>query len=204
VASKGTTQMTRLAEIQQELLSDEMRDYYEGASPQQRMLFTPTAHAPALMGALHHFADQLAEHGSLPGRLVELIRLRIAFHNQCRSCMAMRYQSGLDDGMTEGDVCSLERPMEAPDLTEAEKAAIAYADLSATNHFAIEDGTFAELRRFYSEPEIVELGLYVGYFIGFGRMVAAWDMSEQLPESMRDTSRPAVPWGAETFVVPNS
>ena len=25
-----------------------------------------------------------------------------------------------------------------------------------------------------------------------------------LPESMRDTSRPAVPWGAETFVVPNS
>ena len=66
------------------------------------------------------------------------------------------------------------------------------------------DAAFAELRRFYSEPEIVELGLYVGYFIGFGRMVAAWDMSEQLPESMRDTSRPAVPWGAETFVVPNS
>jgi AhpD family alkylhydroperoxidase len=155
------------------------------------------------MGALHAFANKLGEHGTLPGRLVELIRLRIAFHNQCRSCMAMRYQSGLDDGMTEGDVCSLERPAEAPGLTAAEKVAIAYADVSATNHFAISDETFAELRRYYSEPEIVELGLYVGYFIGFGRMVAAWDMSEQLPGGMGDKSEPAVPWGAETFVIPN-
>ena len=195
--------MTRLAEVKAEALSSELRDYFENATPRQKMLFTPTAHAPALMGALHAFADKLAEHGSLPGRLVEMIRLRIAFHNQCRSCMAMRYQSGLDDGMTEGDVCSLERPAEAPNLTAADKAALAYADISATNHFAISDETFAELRRHFSEPEIVELGLYIGYFIGFGRMVSAWDMSEELPDGMRDKSEPAVPWGAETFVIAN-
>jgi AhpD family alkylhydroperoxidase len=193
--------MTRLAEVNIATLDTTMRGFFEKASPRERMMATPTAHAPVLMTALHHFADTLTERGSLPGRLVELLRLRIAFHNQCRSCMAMRYQTGIDDGVTEDLVCSLEQPAEAPDLTAAEKAALAYADISATNHFAISDETFAELRRFFSEPEIVELGLWVGYFIGFGRMVAAWDMSEELPATFKDKSAKATPWAGESFVL---
>ena len=195
--------MTRLAEIEVDRLSDGLRTAYEGGSARDRMLLTPTAHAPELMGALHRFADVLGERGTLPGRLVELVRLRIAFHNQCRSCMAMRYQSGLDDGLSEDLVCSLEKPEEAPDLTAAEKAALAYADVSATNHFAITDATFAALRPHFSEAEIVELGLYVAYFIGFGRLVASWDLVEELPQGW-DKSARAVPWQGETFVVSNS
>ena len=195
--------MTRLAEVQLDTLSEEMRTYLKGASPRDKMLFTPTGHAPELMTALHKFAEVLAERGKLPGRLVELVRLRIAFHNQCRSCMAMRYQSGLDDGLTEGLVCSLERPEESPDLTDAEKAAIAYADISATNHFAINDETFERLRKYFSEPEIVELGLYIGYFVGFGRMVAAWDMVEELPGILQDKSSRATPWRVDSFVISN-
>ncbi len=195
--------MTRLAEVRIDTLNPEMRARYESASPRDRMLFTPTGHAPELMTALHKFAAVLGERGKLPGRLVELVRLRIAFHNQCRSCMAMRYQSGIDDGLTEGLVCSLELPEEAPDLTDAEKAAIAYADISATDHFAINDETFAGLRKHFSEAEIVELGLYVGYFIGFGRMVAAWDMVEELSDGLGDMSAKATPWNVDSFVVAN-
>jgi len=195
--------MTRLAEVQLDTLSDEMRAYLKGASARDKMLLTPTAHAPELMTALHKFAEVLAERGTLPGRLVELVRLRVAFHNQCRSCMAMRYQSGLDDGLTEDLVCSLERPEESPDLTDAEKAAIAYADVSATNHFAINDETFQRLRKYFSEPQIVELGLYIGYFVGFGRLVAAWDMVEELPGSLHDKLSRATPWRVDSFVVSN-
>lgn len=193
--------MTRLAELDPATLDPDQRAWYDQASPRDRMLFTPTGHAPELMGALHRFADVLTERGTLPGRLVELVRLRVAFHNQCRSCMAMRYSTGLDDGLTEDLVCSLEQPHEAPGLTAAEKAALAYADISATNHFAIDAGTFAALRPHFTEPEIVELGLYVGYFVGFGRMVAAWDMSEELPGGMADKGGQATPWNVETFVV---
>jgi AhpD family alkylhydroperoxidase len=196
--------MTRLAQIDSAALPDELRSAFEAADSRGKMMLTPTLHAPDLMGALHEFADKLRERGSLPGRLVEMIRLRVAFHNQCRSCMAMRYQSGLDDGMTEGDVCSLEQPEEAPNLTPAEKAALAYADISATNHFAIDDQIFARLREFYSEREIVELGLHIAYFVGFGRLVAAWDMVEELPEGMGDKASQVTPWDAGTFVVPNS
>ena len=33
--------------------------------------------------------------------------------------MSVRYQSAIDDGLTEGAVCSLEQPAEADDLSEA-------------------------------------------------------------------------------------
>ena len=192
--------MTRLAVIREENLPREWKATYESASPRERMLLTPTLHAPDLMSSLHNFSDKLGELGTLPGRLVELVRLRIAFHNQCRSCMAMRYQTGLDDGLTENLVCSLEQPHEAENLTEAERAALEYADISATNHFAIDDGTFARLREHFCEREIIELGLHIAYFIGFGRLVAAWDMVEELPEGFDNKSERAAPWSAGSFV----
>ncbi len=141
---------------------------------------------------------------TLRRRLLELVRLRIAFHNQCRSCMAVRYESALEDGLTEGLVCSLEKPMEAADLTDAEKAAIHYADLAASNHFAISDETFADLRKHYTEKEIVELCMHVAYCIGFGRMAAAYRIIEELPESFQDTTKRITPWAedhAERLVI---
>src|SRR6202000_1740076 len=77
------------------------------------------------------FSAALPPGGTLSRRLAELIRLRIAFHNRCRSCMAIRYGEALDDGVTDDLVCSLEKPYDAPDLTDAERAALRFADLFA-------------------------------------------------------------------------
>jgi alkylhydroperoxidase family enzyme len=87
--------------------------------------------------------------------------------------------------------------MEAPDLTDAEKAAIHYADLAASNHLAITDETIDNLRKYYSEKEIVELCMYVAYCIGFGRMAATYRIIEELPESFQDTTRKITPWAAD-------
>src|SRR5436305_4205687 len=55
------------------------------------------SHAKAIVG-LHAalWTDRL-----LPDRLLELIRLRIAFFNQCKTCMAIRYPGAIADGLTE-------------------------------------------------------------------------------------------------------
>lgn len=169
----------------------------ESASPLERAMGGVMAHAPEMSKALMIFAGTMLQKRTLSRRLLELVRLRIAFHNQCRSCMAIRYQSALDEGLTESMVCSLEKPFEAPDLTDAEKAALLYADISATNHFAINDQTFADLRRHFTEAEIVELGMFIAYFIGFGRLAAAWDMVDELPESFQDKTVKAAPWTHE-------
>jgi len=195
--------MTRLSKVPAGEWSDELRALTAAdvATPLEQGLLRIMAHTPELAAALVQFGTTMWQSHKLPRRLLELVRLRIAFHNQCRSCMAIRYQSALDDGLTEGMVCSLEKPEDAPDLSDAEKTAIHYADLSANDHFSIDDGTFANLRRQYSEAEIVELGMFIAYFIGFGRLGAAWDMVEELPENFQDKSGKAAPWASPSVVV---
>jgi AhpD family alkylhydroperoxidase len=152
------------------------------------------AQAAGLVGPYLQFMTALRTQGRLPGRLIELLRLRVAFHNQCRSCMAIRYSSGLEDGVTEGVVCSLEKPQEADDLTAAEKAALAYADRLATDHLSITDETFGEMRKYFDDGEIMEVCLHVGTFVGYGRVAASLAMTDDLPEDYADMDAELAPW----------
>ncbi len=195
--------MTRLSKIPVDEWDPGLRaaSQADGATALEQGLLRIMAHTPALAKALVAYGGSLWQNRTLSRRLLELVRLRVAFHNQCRSCMAIRYQSALDDGLTEGMVCSLEKPHEAPDLSDAEKAAIHYADLSATDHFSIGNATFDDLRRFYTEAEIVELGMFIAFFIGYGRLGAAWDMVEELPSGFQDKSGKIAPWAQESVTV---
>jgi AhpD family alkylhydroperoxidase len=154
-------------------------------------------HRPEVAGALGALKAALQSNGTLSPRLVELVRLRIAFHNQCRSCMSVRYQSAIDDGLTEDLVCSLERPAEADDLTSAERSALRYADLFATNHLAIDDAVYDDLRRHFGEDELVELGVHCAYAVGMGRLAATWNVTDDVPEAFRSASdSPLAPWSS--------
>lgn len=158
------------------------------------------AHCPEQALGLMGFGGALKRNRTLPDRLVELVRLRVAFFNQCRSCMAIRYSDAVADGVTEGLVCSLERPQEAENLSAAEKAAIRYGELMATDHLAIDDAMYEELRAHFSEAQIVELGMTVAFFVGFGRLAATWHMVEELPEAFK-TAETIAPWGADKIEV---
>ena len=111
----------------------------EQRTPLETGLMRYFAHRPELAAGLAGFSGALKRHRQLDPRLAELVRLRIAFHNQCRSCMAIRYSDAVDAGLTEGAVCSLATPMDAPDLTEAERVAVRFGELFATDHLAIDD-----------------------------------------------------------------
>jgi AhpD family alkylhydroperoxidase len=161
----------------------------------------------AIVGRLPKVAEALGalnaalRSGTLPPRLRELVRLRIAFHNQCRSCMSVRYQSAIDDGLTEDAVCSLERPSDAPDLSDAERAALKFADLFATNHLAIDDTIYDELRRHFTEDELVELGVHCAVALGVGRLTATWDVTDDLPDAFRSgTDEQVTPWSSAGVV----
>ena len=160
------------------------------------------AHTPEISKGLVAFGGAIKSHRSLPDRLVELVRLRVAFHNQCRSCMAIRYQDGVDAGIDEDLVCSLEKPQEAEDLSDAEKAAIEYGELFATNHLAIDDSVYENLRKYFSEAEVVELSITVAWFVGFGRLAATYHMVEELPEAFQnENSEKLTPWDEDSIVV---
>jgi alkylhydroperoxidase family enzyme len=169
----------------------------EGLTPAERLdrqCVAVLAHRPEMAAPLLSFVAALqGESGTLPKRLTELVRLRIAFWNQCRSCMSIRYDP---DAISEELVCSLERPEEADDLTDAEKSALRFADLFANNHLAIDDAVFNDLRQYFTEGELVELSLHCAEYVGFGRMSATWALHEHLHESYRDEATEVfTPWG---------
>jgi AhpD family alkylhydroperoxidase len=151
------------------------------------------AHRPRLAPAFTAFSATLHREADLPARLRELVRLRIAFHNQCRTCMSIRYASARDDGVTEGLVCSLERPADAADLSERERVALRFADLFANEHLAIDDDVFAELRRHFDDGEIVELAMVCAHYVANGRLMAIMRVTEDLPDAARADGTVA-PW----------
>jgi len=52
-------------------------------------------------------------------------------------------------------------------FSAADKLALRYSELLATDPDAIDAAFFDELRRHYSEEEIVELGLFIGFNLGY-------------------------------------
>lgn len=172
------------------------------ATPLEQGLMRMFAHTPGIARGLAAFGGSLKMHRTLPGRLIELVRLRVAFHNQCRSCMAIRYTDAVDAGVTEDLVCELADPPSAENLTDGEQSALGFADRFATDHLAIDEATFDGLREHFSEPEIMELAMNVAFFVGFGRLAATLAMTEELPDAFQAPDGEVLtPWGEESIVV---
>ena len=72
-------------------------------------------------------------------------------------------------------VAALPRFEEA-DFPSSEKLAIRFVERMATDHQNVNDEFFRELRREFSDPEIFELGMITGQFIGYGRLLAMLDL----------------------------
>ena len=194
--------MARIAKLASDEWDPRLRDAVrpDTASDLEQGLTRFFAHCPEQALGLMQFGGALKRNRSLPERLVELVRLRVAFFNQCRSCMAIRYTDAVNDGLSEDLVCSLAKPHEADNLSDAEKAAIRFGELMATDHLAIGDAIYADLRRHFSEAQIVELGMTVAFFVGFGRLAATWNMVEELPPAFQ-TAETIAPWGQEKVQV---
>ena len=196
--------MTRLSQIDPADWDPSLRQliHPEDRTPLENGLMRYFAHRPELAKGLISFTGSLKRNRQLDSRLVELVRLRIAFHNQCRSCMAIRYSDAVDAGLTEDLVCSLEKPYDADGLTDAERAAIRYGELFATNHLAIDDAMFDTLREHFTEGQIVELALNVSLFVGVGRLGAVLHMVEELPSAFQsDSPEPITPWNNDSIQV---
>ena len=52
----------------------------------------------------------------------------------------------------------------------------------ATDFRLVDEGFKAELREHFSEPEIVELGMMIGQYIAFGRLLMMLDIGKEACE----------------------
>jgi hypothetical protein len=82
---------------------------------------------------------------------------------------------------------------------EPKRSALRFAELFATNHLAIDDSVYEELREQFSEDELVEVGLHCAIALGVGRLSATWDVSDNLPDTNGGPERLA-PWNSASVI----
>jgi alkylhydroperoxidase family enzyme len=119
----------------------------------------------------HSNAEEAADAARLTPRLKELVRLRIAILNGCRTCQSARLaqESVPEDhavGIWDEDFAA------STDYSPAELAAVTFAERMAVDHHGIGDADIEALREHFDDAEILELMMMAGQYIGFGRTLA--------------------------------
>jgi alkylhydroperoxidase family enzyme len=85
-------------------------------------------------------------------------------------------------GLDEARIRQLDLPEPEQSFSPRERLAIRFAEKMALDHRAIDDTFVAELRREFSDAEIVELGMMIGQYIGFGRLLVALGVDREASE----------------------
>jgi len=74
---------------------------------------------------------------------------------------------------TEAELRRVDR-FEAEDFTGAEKAVLRFTNAFYEDHRTIPDAVWEDLRRHYSEPEVIELAWTIASYIMLGKLIHAF------------------------------
>jgi alkylhydroperoxidase family enzyme len=88
----------------------------------------------------------------------------------------------MEKGLTEEKISQIENFRTAPVFSDRERIALEFAEKMATDHTSIDDDFFRRLRAHFSDPEIVEIGMAAGQYIGFGRLLMVLDLERPVCE----------------------
>ena len=80
----------------------------------------------------------------------------------------------MENGLTESKISQLDESV--GEFSPRETLALAYAEKLAIDHHNVDDGFFDELRTQFDDAEILELGMMIGQYIGFGRLLKVLDL----------------------------
>jgi len=86
----------------------------------------------------------------------------------------------MENGLTEEKISALDATdVSAAMFNNREAVALRYAEMLAVDHHNIGDELFIALKEEFSDPEILELGMMIGQYIGFGRLLKALDLEDR-------------------------
>ncbi|MFZ0306605.1 MAG: carboxymuconolactone decarboxylase family protein [Candidatus Sulfotelmatobacter sp.] len=163
----------------------------ESASPEVREIYDTTlrgkpgnvqkalAHRPEM---LKNFLSFYASVGrSLDRKLFELIYLRISFINGCHYCTQHHVASSKRVGLTAEDWTALQAGNYSR-YSEKERAALTYVDKLTRTPRAIEQTDFDELKKHFSDSEIVDLHMLTGLANLTNRVTDPLGLELEFPE----------------------
>jgi AhpD family alkylhydroperoxidase len=162
--------MARISYVDVDALEDpELAGYLEDS----RRFGTPRpesqsirAHVPEVLRSFSRTWDGVFRNGVTDHRIKELCRVFVARTLDCGYCAGQRSHVAAADGLTERGYDDLIEFRTSDSYSEREKTALAYAEAIAWDPAMADDGLWERLHQHFSEPEIVELGYFIGVTMG--------------------------------------
>ncbi len=192
--------MPRLRFIDESEISDEARELIDSAkatgAPDPRVVSILVRNSKAGVAWVRYWNSLLYD-GLLPHSLKELCRIQISMAHRCGYCSTVRSKVARAEGLTEDKIAQLPNFESSDDFSEREKAALRYAALFKSGDGAIDsDAVYDELRRHFSEEEIIELGLFCAETDGAGKFVRSlsvmtWDEACEINPELSAVAEPA-------------
>ena len=126
------------------------------------------------------FYQEVFHGGAVPRRIKELVRLRLSNVHGCRFCNQGNRADALASGLTQAEIDDLSDYENAP-FSAAEKAALRLADqmLLTNPDGALSKSLYDDLRKHFSDGELLELGLVMAVLSGMAKFLFAFDLVEK-------------------------
>jgi len=172
--------MARISLVASEDASPEVREIYETTlRGKPGNVQKALAHRPEM---LKNFLSFYASVGrSLDRKLYELIYLRVSFINGCRYCTQHHVASSKRAGLTAEDRGAL-KAGNYSSFSEKERAALIYVEKLTRAPHEIAQTDFDELKKHFSDPEIVDVHMLAGLANLTNRLTDPLGLELEFPE----------------------
>jgi len=136
--------------------------------------------SPRGLQAMRDFQAQVNGLG-LESSLLELVKMRASQINGCAYCLDMHSKDARAHGETEQRLYLLDAWREAPFYNDRERAALAWTEaLTHIGPEAAPDELYAEVRRHFSEEEMVKLSLAIAVINSWNRLMIGFRVPPQV------------------------
>ena len=132
---------------------------------------------PEMGAAVQGLSYAVYSKSQLPARVREAARMRIAHINDCAVCRGWRIPELAAQGVDEALYAHVQDP-DSGEYSAQERLAIEFAERFALDHRSLDDAFFTRMREHFTDPEILDLGICVGNWVGFGRLTMVLDLDE--------------------------
>jgi uncharacterized peroxidase-related enzyme len=147
----------------------------ENAAPQVGPIYDKLTHVfghmPSFFGTMARVPDALVhflplysaviDKGSVEAKYKELAYLKTAQINGCEYCFRAHSASGKKNGVSEEQIKALTFFQRSPAFDAKERAALLYAERVTRGASAIREGALQDLKKHFTDDQIVELTLVI-------------------------------------------
>jgi uncharacterized peroxidase-related enzyme len=164
----------RIPLLARDQVSPEIAAVYDALLKQRGVvpnMFKTLAHTPGLALGIAGFLKSLLGDSALPGWYKELVATRLSVLQDSQYAISAHALSAKQKGASDSQIAAAQGDFEAGPFTEKEKLGFRCADRLHRSPREVNDGFFAELKRVYTDSEIVELVATAAAFELFPRLV---------------------------------